>query len=619
MSIKVDRDYQGLLGLDFDPVALTEKYRVERERRIRPDGNRQYVKVAGEFSRFFERNFEAEPVVRERLRVDADVVVIGGGFAGLQTAARLREAGFENFHLIDRNPDFGGNWYFNRYPGAACDTESYVYYPFLEETGYIPSHRFTPADEIQAHARRIASHFGLYEKSLLQTTVTSSVWDEQTKRWTVETDRGDVIRTRFVVLAGGESVASPKLPGIPGINGYKGYSFHSARWDYAYTGGSVHGGLERLRDKRVAIIGTGCSAVQIIPHLGAAAERLYVFQRTPAVVAPRNNHATAPDWAAALKPGWHEKLMWNLNALMEGHEGAEPVADSGFGTQIAAIGALGMRIGTAAHERGIELSTEEVLELSNMAYMESIRAHVASMVEDPKTAEALKPCYASWCKRTAWSDEYYPTFNRPNVTLVDVPLGVERITEKGVVAGGTEYEVDLIVFASGFEASNPSVWELVRFPLVGRNGVSLNEYWSDEFRTMHGMMVANFPNYLQLTLMGTGLGANYLYGSGNQARHVAWIVKHCLYEGITAIEPTKDAEDAWWEEIVRSQGGPGDEVGAAMKKFRGECTPSYFNSDGEATHRKGIMTNIHAKPLTYFQILEEWRTGELRGLKVDRR
>lgn len=616
MSISAERDYQALLDLDFDPRSVAERYQAERAKRIHPDGNRQYIKVDGEFGRFFQPNFDAEPLQRDPLVLDLDVVIIGGGFAGLQTAVRLAQQGVQNLRIVDRCADVGGNWYWNRYPGAACDTEAYIYLPFLEETGYIPTHRYTTADEIQGHAKRIARHFGLYEKALLQTTVTSSVWDEQDRRWTVETDRSDVLRARFVVLAGGESVASPKLPGVPGINDFKGHSFHSARWDYQYTGGGVRGGLDKLKGKRVAVIGTGCSAVQIIPHLGASAQQLYVFQRTPAPVAPRNNHATEQEWVDSLEPGWHEKRMWNLNALMEQHPEAEPVADSGFATQMGAIGEIAMRLGMAAHGKGIQLSTEELMELANMEYIEGLHAHIAEVVKDPATAEALKPHYAIWCKRPAWSDEYFPTFNRDNVALVDVPLGVERITEKGVVAGGVEYEVDLIVFASGFEASNPSVWELVRFPLVGRDGVTLNDYWSDAFRTMHGVMVHNFPNYLQLTLMGTGLGANYLYGSGNQARHVAWIIKHCLDEGITSVEPTKDAEEDWWAEIERSQ--TKDELAVAMKKFRFECTPSYFNSDGEADHRKGIMNNIHTSPLTYFEILEKWRTGALAGLDVQR-
>lgn len=617
MSIDADRDYQKLLDLDFDPHLLDEKYRVERAKRIRPDRNRQYIKVSGRFERFYQAHYEVRPDARDAVKRELDVLVIGGGFAGLQTAAQLAKEGVEDYLLVDRCADYGGNWYWNRYPGAACDTESYVYFPLLEETGYVPSRRYSSADEIQAHAVRIASHFGIDRKSLLQTTVTNAFWDEEPGRWTVQTDRGDVLRPRFLVLAGGESVTSPKLPGIPGIDAFKGHAFHSSRWDYGYTGGGNSGNLHKLADKRVAIIGTGCSAVQIIPHLGAAAKELFVFQRTPAVIAPRNNHDTEPAFVESLTPGWHEKRMWNLNALLESHPDAHPVADSGFGTQIGAMGEYAVQLGTKAHEKGVELSVEEILELSNMMYMRELRASIDELVGDPETAEALKPYYASWCKRPAWSDDYYPTFSRSNVKLVDVPLGVERITETGVVAGGAEYEVDLIIFASGFEASNPSVWELVRFPLVGRNGVSLNDYWSDAFRTLHGVLVHNFPNYLQLTLMGTGLGANYLYGNRKQAIHIAAIIKHCLDNDIKSVEPTERAEDEWWDILVASQNNPADPVNLAMKKFRGQCTPSYLNSDGDAEHRKGIMNNVHTKPLTYFQLLEQWRAQGMDGIKID--
>src|ERR1700722_9199098 len=265
-AITGELDLQKLLNLDFDPKELQEKYRIERDKRLRPEGNKQYIKIEGEVSDYLDDHFVRERIEREAISLDLNVLIIGGGFTGLQAGAHLRIAGVDDFRIVERGADFGGNWYWNRYPGAACDSESYGYFPLLEETGYVPSARFPDAAEIQEHAVRIGRHFDLYKHAVLQTSVTSLVWEEQAARWLAGTDRGDRFRARFIVLAGGETM-NIKLPGIPGIRSFKGHSFHTARWDYDYTGGSVKGELEKLKDKRVAIIGTGCSGIQAVPHL----------------------------------------------------------------------------------------------------------------------------------------------------------------------------------------------------------------------------------------------------------------------------------------------------------------------------------------------------------------
>jgi cyclohexanone monooxygenase len=467
------------------------------------------------------------------------------------------------------------------------------------------------------HARRIGRHFDLYEHALFQTDVTSLVWSDETSRWTVGTDRGDVLQARFVVLAGGETYSAIKLPGIPGIKSFKGHSFHTARWDYDYTGGGVQGGLNKLEDKRVAVIGTGCSGVQIIPHVGESAEHLYVFQRTPALVHPRNNHPTDPEWVSSLTPGWQERRMWHLIANMEGDPAAEPLHDLGFSDMSNTLRGLGAQIAAAAEEAGVELSTEQVMELSNLRYMEQVRAGTAAIVTDPATAEALKPYYASWCKRPTWSDLYFPTFNRPNVTLVDVPDGVERITEKGLVANGVEYEVDLIIYGSGYEVVHSSIFQIVRFPFVGRGGVTLDEHWADSYRNFHGMMLHNFPNYFQLTVIGNGLGANYLYGSGKQANHVASVIARCLEQGIAAIEPTGETEDQWRKTLDDSAANnPG--FGAFGKKLA-ECTPGYLNNEGDADDNKGLFANIYGGGINaYLQLLEDWRNADMPDVAVTR-
>ena len=603
-----DADLQKLLELPFDPIALRERHRSERDKRVRPEGDNQYIKVEGKLSSYLEDRNAQERVERDPFDLEVTVLIIGGGFAGLQTAVRLREAGVDDIRIVDRCSDFGGNWYSNRYPGAACDSEAYCYLPLLDETGYVPSHRYTDAEEIWQHARRIGRHFNLYDRATFQTNVTSMAWEDERKHWVIGTDRGDTVRARFVVLAAGETYSAIKLPGIPGIEGFKGKSFHTARWDYDYTGGDVTGGLSKLADKRVAVIGTGCSGVQVIPHLGESAEHLYVFQRTPALVNPRNNRPTDQAWAASLTPGWQQHRMWNLVANIEGNPAAEPLDDSGFVHMTLSLRELATRIRAVAQAAGVELSLEQVTELANMQYMEDVRARIESTVHDPVTAEALKPYYATACKRPTWSDTYYETFNWPNVTLVDCPHGVERITEHGLVANGTEYEVDLIVYASGYEVAHASLFQIVRFPLVGRDGVTLQEHWRDSYRNLHGMMMHNLPNYFQLTVIGNGLGANYLYGNGKQAAHIAWIIARSLEQSIDAVEATQEAEDEWRATLDESRRPAANPGYASFLKVLSECTPSYLNNEGDMNNIKGLFPNLYGGGINaYVRLLEEWR------------
>ena len=307
-----------LIGdLAFDPDALRDKYREERDKRLRPEGNEQYVEITAEFSDYVEDPYVEPGFTREPLFDEVEVAIIGGGFGGLLMGARLREAGFERIRLIDRAGDVGGTWYWNRYPGAMCDVESYVYLPLLEEMGYIPKHKYSFAPEILEYSRSIARRFGLYEDACFQTGVTELRWDEVDGRWIISTDRGDRMRARFVAMANGP-LSRPKLPGIPGINDFSGHTFHTSRWDYRYTGGDSSGGLAGLRGKRVGIIGTGATAIQCIPHLAESAEHLYVFQRTPSSVDVRNNRETSPEWAATLEPGWQQQRMDNFNILVSG-------------------------------------------------------------------------------------------------------------------------------------------------------------------------------------------------------------------------------------------------------------------------------------------------------------
>src|SRR5215472_2447013 len=401
--------------LGFDPVALLKKYRSERDKRLRADGNEQYREIAGEFAHYLDDPYVKPGFSRAPLTDDVEVVVVGGGFGGLLAGARLKEAGIEDVRLIEKGGDFGGTWYWNRYPGAACDIESYIYLPLLEELGFMPVEKYTRAPEILAHCRNIGEHFGLYDNACFQTEVTEMAWDDEAKRWIVHTNRGDAMRARFVVMANGP-LHRPKLPGIPGVETFKRHSFHTSRWDYDYTGGDANGGLTKLAGKRVGVIGTGATAVQCVPHLGEWAKELYVFQRTPSSIDVRNNRATEPEWASSLTPGWQQRRMDNFNILVSGGFADEDLVNDGWTDIIGNILLMARKKMSAGEQVG---NPAELMQLADFKKMEQVRARVDSIVQDPTVAEALKPYYNQFCKRPCFHDEYLQTFNRPNVHLID--------------------------------------------------------------------------------------------------------------------------------------------------------------------------------------------------------
>lgn len=442
-----------LLGdIDFDPAELHSKYMNERDKRIRPDGNEQYVEIAERFASFGDDPWVDHTFTRDPLTDHVDVVIVGGGFGGLLAAAKLREAGVERIRLIDSAGDVGGTWYWNRYPGAACDVQSYIYLPLLEELGAMPQHKYSFAPEIMEHSRRIARHYNLYEDACFQTGVTSMEWDEENSRWRIFTDRSDEMTASIVVLATGP-LNRPKLPGIKGISSFGGHMFHTSRWDYDYTGGDTYGGLSGLADKRVAIIGTGATAVQCIPHLADSAKELFVFQRTPSSVDVRDNAPTDTEWFSSLEPGWQKRYMENFTALVSGYDEPEDLIGDGW-TEIFR-GLTGIAAKDASRRLGRRLEPqekEEMMELLDYRKMNGVRNRVTTTVVDPSTASALQPWYRQFCKRPCFHDSYLPAFNSPSVTLVDTNgKGVEEITERGIVVDGVEYEVDCIVFSTGFE------------------------------------------------------------------------------------------------------------------------------------------------------------------------
>ena len=590
--------------LGFDPKALKAKYRAERDKRLRTEGNEQYVEIKGRFAHYLEDPYVA-PITRAPLADEVEVVVIGGGFGGLLAGARLREAGISDIRIIEKGGDFGGTWYWNRYPGAACDIESYIYLPLLEEVGYMPVEKYTRAPEILKYCRQIGEHFDLYKGAVFQTEVTELRWDDAASRWIIKTNKGDAMRARFVIMANGP-LHRPKLPGIPGVESYKGHSFHTSRWDYGYTGGDPMGNLTGLKDKVVGIIGTGATSVQCVPHLGASAKHLYVFQRTPSSIDVRNNRPTDPEWVKSLKPGWQQARMDNFNALISGVEQDEDLVNDGWTDIIVNLGVVARNRGQKTNGK----NAGKLLELADFRKMEQIRARAEAIVKDPNVAEALKPYYRQFCKRPCFHDEYLDTFNRPNVTLVDTNgKGVERITEKGIVANGKEYELDCLIYGTGFEVGTGYA-RRAGYEVYGRGGQSLTDKWKDGVATFHGFFSRGFPNMFIVSNAQSGFTANFPHMLSAQSHHMAYVIKHCADRQVRTLEASQEAESEWIETIM--------DVAMQRQKFLEECTPGYYNNEGKPSAAAVRNGPYGAGSIAFIELLEKWRAeGSLRGLELN--
>ena len=603
--VEVNFDLTGgtMTTTEFDPQELRQKYRFERDKRLRAEGNEQYTDIS-DFAEYLQDPY-MDSVTREPLFDEVEVAVIGGGFGGLLAGARLREAGIEDIRMIEKGGDFGGTWYWNRYPGAACDVESYIYLPLLEEIGYIPTQKYSQAPEILEHSRAIARHFDLYRNACLQTEVTELRWDEAQLRWVIRTNRGDQMRARYVVMANGP-LHRPKLPGIKGIETFKGHTFHTSRWDYEYTGGDSNGGLSKLTGKRIGIIGTGATAVQCVPHLGASADQLFVFQRTPSSIDVRNNRPTDPQWAASLEPGWQKERMNNFNALVSGGFAEVDLVNDGW-TDI--IGNLLIRL---RQDASPDLSPEGLarnLELADFEKMEQIRSRVENIVSDPSTAEHLKPWYRQFCKRPCFHDDYLATFNRPTVELIDTDgLGVDCVTEKGVVVKGVEYEVDCLIYATGFEVGT-NFSRRAGYEIYGIGGKSLTEHWQDGARTFHGFHSHGFPNCFIVSGVQSGFTVNFPHMLEEQARHIAHILEHAQTNDIKRIEVTEESEEWWVERIIS--------LSQNNIQFLESCTPGYYNNEGKPAARGVQSGSYGGGPVAFVQVLEQWRAeGDMRGLTL---
>ncbi|MDF3310577.1 NAD(P)/FAD-dependent oxidoreductase [Rhodococcus sp. T2V] len=588
--------------IDFDPDEVRARFAKERDRRIKREGVDQFQGLSDVLEHEDVDRY-AQPITREAVFEETDVVLLGGGLGGLCTGAYLRKHGVTDFRIIEQGGDFGGTWYWNRYPGVQVDMESLMYMPFLEETGYIPTQRYADGAELYEHTQRLGKHFDLYRSALFQTIVTSVTWDNDQRRWEVRTDRGDVIRARFVVRSNGV-LSKPQIPRVPGINDFKGKIFHTSRWDYDYTGGDQRGNLSKLKDKRVAVVGTGATAIQVVPFLAKDAGELLVVQRTPSTVGVRNNVPIDPNSVATLEPGWQAARIRNFNEIMNEHDPAENVVNDTW-TQV--FGKFDGRDLVDVDHKTLPLEDQlELRGLADLYFTLQIHKRIDSIITDPETAEALKPWYGYVCKRPGLNDEYYPAFNQPNVRLVPSPDGVDGITETGLVVDGKAYDVDLIVFSTGFE-TNGSTRSRYGYEVTGRSGLTMSDYFSDGAKTLHGLYTRNFPNFIELGLSQNAYIVNFGFMLERKANHAARVIAHAMNHGID-IEPTQEAQEEWVTKVR--------EAAKPALSYMAECTPGYYNGQGDIS--KASFREVYKISEVDFwdQMDAWWEEGALDGLDV---
>lgn len=585
----------------YNAAELSRKYRKERDKRLRSDGEAQYIDADGEFEEFAQDPYLKEVLTRDPIVEDLEVAVIGGGLGGLLTAVSLRRKGIKSFRILEQAGDFGGTWYWNRYPGIRCDIEAYVYMPLLEEVGTIPSERYASGGEIFEHCRAIGKHFDLYDRALFQTKVESISWNDDLARWIIRTNQGDEIRAHHVTVSQGP-LAKVKLPGVPGIKSFKGKMFHSARWDYDYTGGNMNGGMTGLSDKRVAVIGTGATAVQIIPKLAESAAKVLVFQRTPSALAARNNSKTDVDWFRNQPKGWQQERVTNFesNITPGTHPESDLVADGWTDFFLRVRGHMG-----AAVKSGEQFNPMDVIQKADFEKMENLRSRIGDIVEDKKLAARMTPWYNYLCKRPLFSDDFLESLNNPNVEVIDTDgAGVTKIDETSVHANGTAFEVDCIIFATGFDVA-AAAHKVGGYELIGRDGVSVDEKWKNGMRTVHGTQMHGFPNFHVVGAISQGTTSfNYTHALQMQASHAVDIIGKCIDDHIRSIEVTSKAEDRWLEKMKTPHK-------IDLVAYYRACTPGFLNHEGDVDGQPTFLGSTYGGgALAYNELIKEWRSSD---------
>lgn len=585
---------------------LREKYRQERDKRLRSEGKDQYIKPSGKFAYLVKDHFITEKK-RVPIKDEVTVAIIGAGFSGLTMGARLKEAGIDDVRIIDSAGDVGGVWYWNRYPGAMCDTAAMIYLPLLEETNYMPSKKYVFALEIFGHAQRIAKHYDLYKKMLFGTEVTRISWDESCSKWLIETAQGDKFKAKYVTMGTGP-LDRPKLPGIPGIEKFQNHAFHTSRWDYDYTGGGPDNSpMEKLSDKRVGIIGTGATGVQCIPQLAKTAKELFVFQRTPSSIDVRNNHDIIPDELGEFNKGWQQEWLINFATLQMGGMADKDLVKDGWTDIAKRIKDYVLKVSMEEGRFDGSIMKRAFSDCDDEK-MNEIRARVDAVVMDPETAEALKPWYRQLCKRPCFHDEYLLAYNNLNVHLIDTDgKGVESIYETGVTVAGKKYELDCLIFASGFEVN---LAHSASYETIGRNGLKLSDYWADGMQSYHGIHVHNFPNlFISGLSQAANLVSNITHNLTEAATASAAIIKHAEAISAKEVEASQEAENKWVSQFENNSLAM---IGGA------DCTPGYYNNEGRPTGRKERLnaSGYPQGPTAYFNYLKKWsENGEFTGLE----
>ena len=578
---------------NYDPERVWSKYLAERDKRLVP--GRAAIRDLTRDEHF--RRFRDDPftprIERDPLVDEVDVVIVGGGIAGIVAGAHLRKAGVERVRIVDPAGGIGGTWYWNRSPGVMCDVESYIYIPMLEELDYVPKRRYASGEEIRTQLEVLAERYGLVDDALFHTGVERTVWDEAAGRWRVRTDRGDELSCKYYVLAVG-ILNLLKLPAIPGMEDFAGHSFHTARWDYGYTGGGPDQRMTNLADKVVGLIGTGATGIQCLPPLAESAKEVIVFQRTPSAVGVRGNCDTPPEFPLTLESGWQKARMDNFQAIMLGRQVEQDLTDDGWTRHYAAV------------QRG-----DEALDFG---IMEEHRRRVEEIVRDPAKAEVLKPYYRYLCKRPCFHDEYLHAFNEPNVTLIDCPSGIERVTAQGPVVNGTLYEVDLLVYGTGFEPELTPLYRRAGHEIVGRDGIILADKWADGAATLFGMMTRGFPNLFVMPAPGQQavVTVNYTQLAVLGAEWLGRTVSILKERGVRWFDVSAEAEAAWTQKVVDTH-IDGSHVMAA-------CTPSRINNEGNPQALKPQNGNYgygFGDFFGYRDLLEQWvERGDGDGLEL---